>query len=168
MKKHLHVLLALLVLALPAALRAADGPGHSPGQAEWAELFGDASLPVVWQSADAAAKNIGTALAAGKFDGVADWAETIHLAAHALADQVKLPDAEAKKRLDAALTQAAKIADDVLDGAQHAEAAATAAAFKRLQAALALAQTRLPREITAAPPQAPRFAKAKKHDDHAH
>lgn len=168
MKTIPSLLLAFLVAAWPAALHAAEAPGQTAEKPEWAELFGDAPLPVVWQSADAAAKHIGTALAAGKFDGVADWAETIHLAAHALADQVKLPDAEAKKRLDAALTQAAKIADAVLDGAQHAEAATTAAAFKRLQAALALAQIRLPREITTAAAQTPRFAKAKQPDAHAH
>jgi hypothetical protein len=144
------------------------GPGHSHGEPEWAVLFGDASLPVVWQSATAAAEKINAALTAKKMDGIPDWAETVHLAAHALSDQVKLPNAEAKKRLDAALGQAAKIADEVLDGAQHNEAAKTAAAFKRMQSALTLAKTRLPKEITEAAPQTPRFATARKHDDHDH
>lgn len=169
--KSLRLLLVLAgsaLLASPVIHAGPAGPVHSHGEPEWAALFGDASLPVVWQSATAAADRINAALAAKKMDGVADWAETIHLAAHALSDQVKLPNAEAKKRLDAALSQAAKIADEVLDGAQHNETAKTAAAFKRLQAALTLAKTRLPKEITEAAPQTPRFASARKHDDHDH
>lgn len=167
----LRFLLALAAGALLADRIVHAGPagsGHSHGEPEWAALFGDAALPVVWQSATAAADKINAALAGEKMDGVTDWAETIHLAAHALSDQVKLPNPEAKKRLDAALSQAAKIADEVLDGAQHSEAAKTAAAFKRLQAALTLAKTRLPKEVTAAAPQTPRFATTGKHGDHDH
>lgn len=141
-------------------------PDHR--QAEWYELFGDAPLPVVWQSAQASLAKITAAVSAKSSDGVADWAETIHLAAHALVDQVQLPDAERKKRLDAALEQAARIADEVLDAAHHHEAEKLAESSRRLHAAMTLGRTRLPREITEAPPQTPRFAKAPKHEDGDH
>lgn len=144
--------------------------GHAHGaEPEWGELFADASLPVVWQSAAASAERISTALGARTTEGVAAWAETIHLAAHALIDQVKLDDTERKKRLDAALEQAAKIADEVLDAAQHNEYEKASVAFKRLQSALAVAKTRLPKEIVDAPAETPRFAEAPAHgDDHGH
>jgi hypothetical protein len=130
---------------------------------EWAELFGGASLPVVWQSANAAADKIAAAISAKSFDGVADWAETLHLASHALEDQVKLADAERQKRLKGALEQAAKIADEVLDAGNHKEAEKLADSFRRMNAALKLAATRLPKEITDAPKQEVRFAKASGH-----
>jgi hypothetical protein len=149
-----------------AAGPSADAP--APDAPEWAELFGDASLPVVWQSAQASTERIAAALAAQRMDGVADWAETIHLAAHALMDQVRLPDAERQKRLSAALRQAAMLADEVLDAAQHEEATRAAAAFKRLSSALTLAQHGLPKDITASPAGEPRFAKASAHGDHDH
>ena len=158
-------LTALFALSVALGASAAPGDDHShDGKPEWDELFGGASLPVVWQSVTASAEKIAAAIAAKKSDGVADWAETIHLASHALIDQVKLPDAERKKRLDAALVQAAKLADGVLDGANHREPDKTADTFKRLQSALTLAKIRLPKEITEAAPETPRFAKAPKHD----
>jgi hypothetical protein len=180
--KSIRSLLALTAVLTASILVHAHPQGHDEvrpepppppqkdfSKAEWFELFGGASLPVVWQSATASAEKITEALAAGKGEGIADWAETIHLASHALIDQVDLLEEERKKRIDAALTQAAKLADEVLDGAQHNETAQTAAAFKRLQAALNLAKMRLPKEITEAPAQTPRFAKAGKHEgDHKH
>lgn len=167
--KILQLLTALAALALAAGASAAPGHDHSHEETpEWAELFGDASLPVVWQSITASTEKITAAVATQKSDGVADWAETIHLAAHALIDQVELPDAGRKKRLDAALEQAAKLADEVLDAAQHEAIDQLAAAFKRLQSALLLTQSRLPRDITAAPPESARFAKAGKHGNHSH
>lgn len=119
---------------------------------EWAELFGGAALPVVWQSARTAAAKIDAALAAKRFEGVADWAETIHLAAHALLDQVRLGDAERQKRLNGALRQTAKIADDVIEAANHKESEQLAASFRRLNAALSLVASRLPTEVVAAVP----------------
>lgn len=168
--KLLQLLIVLVACSLASIASAAPGTGHShDAQPEWAELFGDAPLPVVWQSTTASLDRITAALSAKKMAGVADWAETVHLATHALIDQVKLPDAERKKRLDAALEQAAKLADAVLDGANHNEPDQTAAAFKRLQATITLAKARLPKEITDAPAATPRFAKAPKHDaDHKH
>lgn len=155
----------MLLAVTAATFGAAAGPGAKP---EWADLFGDAPLPVVWQSMTAAAARAAAALGAPKLDGVADMAETIHLGAHALSDQVQDADAEKKKRLTAALTQAAKIADELLDAAQHGEPDVAKEALRRINAALALARSRLPQEITAAAPATPRFAKAPKHDDHAH
>jgi hypothetical protein len=151
-----------------AGAQSAVSTAPAPEAPEWAELFGDASLPVVWQSAQASTERIAAALAVQRMDGVADWAETIHLAAHALMDQVRLPDPERQKRLAAALRQAAMLADEVLDGAQHEEAARAAAAFKRLSSALTLARHGLPKDITAAPAGQPRFAKASAHGDHDH
>jgi hypothetical protein len=130
---------------------------------EWAELFGGASLPVVWQSASAASEKIDAALTAKKLDGVADWAETIHLASHALEDQIKVDDAERAKRLKGAFEQAAKIADDVLDAANHNEMDKAADAQGRLKSALALAKARMPKEILDAPKQEVRSAKSAGH-----
>jgi hypothetical protein len=130
---------------------------------EWAELFGGASLPVIWQSASAASEKIDAALATKKLEGVADWAETIHLATHALEDQIKIEDAERAKRLRGALEQAAKIADDVINAANHNEADKAADAQRRLKAALALAKTRMPKDILDAPKQELRFSKAAGH-----
>jgi hypothetical protein len=167
--KILQLLTAIAALALASVGSAAPGHDHSHEETpEWAELFGDASLPIVWQSITASAEKITATVTTQKSEGVADWAETIHLAAHALIDQVELPDIGRKKRLDAALAQAAQLADEVLDAAQHDEIDHLAAAYKRLQSALLLAQSRLPKEITEASPETPRFAKAGEHSDHAH
>lgn len=182
MKTSALLLTALFATASAATLSAGPGHGHghdaghahghaSAGQSEWSALFGEAPLPVVWRSATASRENIETALAAGKLDGVAAWAETIHLAAHALADQVKTPDEAAHKRLAAALAQAAKLADDVLDAAQHNNPRAATSSFTRLKSALTVAQSRLPAElIEAAAAQAvePRFASEPAHKDHKH
>jgi hypothetical protein len=156
------VFTAFFTAAVAAAAPASD---HSHDEkSEWADVFGGASLPVVWQSMTASSERITAAIAAKKPDGIADWAETIHVAAHALIDQVKLPDAERKKRLDAALEQAAKLADEVSDAASHNEPDRMAEAFRRLRSALALAQSRLPKEVTEAATETPRFAKAAPHD----
>lgn len=143
----------------PAAAGSPQGSEVAASQPEWAELFGDASLAVIWQSAWAASEKITAALADGKLAGIADWAETIHLAAHALVDQVKLEDSERTKRLHGALNQTAKIADDVLNHASHEAPDETAAAHQRLKSALALTKLRLPKAILEAPAQTPRFVK---------
>lgn len=153
-------------ILVPNTSGASAAPGSPPGseapgaQPEWAELFGDASLAVIWQSAWTASEKIAEALAERKLAGIADWAETIHVAAHALVDQVKLDDNERTKRLHGALNQTAKIADDVLNHASHNEPDETAAAHQRLKSALALAKLRLPKVIIEAPAQTPRFVKS--------
>ena len=164
------LLLVICVASLPVAGQEGKQQKKKPEtaakaakQPEWAELFGGASLPVVWQSVSAASDKIDQALAAKKLEGVADWAETIHVGAHALEDQVKVADADRAKRLKGALEQAAKIADAVINGANHNEPDQAADAQRRLKAALALAKTRLPKEIIDAPPQTPRFAKVSGH-----
>jgi hypothetical protein len=155
---------ASLALTANAAEEKTAAPAEKKGSApEWAELFGAASLPVVWQSASAASEKIDAALATKKLDGVADWAETIHLASHALEDQIKVDDAERAKRLKGAFEQAAKIADDVLDAANHNEMEKAVEAQRRLKAALALAKTRMPKEILSAAKQEVRFAKSAGH-----
>ena len=160
-----RILKSLIAFALSAAaaftLRAAEEKAKKAP--EWADLFGGASLPVVWQSAAAASEKIDAALAARKLDGVADWAETIHLASHALEDQVRLDDPERAKRLKAAFDQAAKIADDVINAAKHNEADKAADAQRRLKSALALAKVRMPKEILDAPQQEVRSAKPAAH-----
>jgi len=143
----------------PAAPAFPQG-SEAAAQPEWAELFGDASLAVIWQSAWAASENITAALADRKLAGIAGWAETIHVAAHALVDQVTLDDSERNKRLRGALNQTAKIADDVLTHASHEKPDETAAAHQRLKSALALAKLRLPKAIVEAPAQTPRFVKS--------
>jgi hypothetical protein len=159
-----RLILALLAVGLILPASAAEKKA-SPAEVaqkgdvpEWAELFGGASLAVVWQSASAASDKIAAALAGGKLEGVADWAETIHLAAHALSDQVKLDEADRAVRLKGSLAMAARIADDVLEGANHKEIDEAADAYRRLRSALLLAQSRLPKPIVDAPPQEVRFA----------
>jgi hypothetical protein len=149
-----------LVLALTASAAEEEKKADAP---EWAELFGGASLPVVWQSASAASEKIDAALAARKLDGIAEWAETIHLALHALDDQVRVEDPERAKRLRAAFRQGAKIADDVLNGANHNEADEAAEAQRRLKSALALAKLRMPKEILEAAKQDVRSADSSAH-----
>ena len=159
--KILRILTSLVAFtAAPLALSTRAAEEKKAKAPEWAELFGGASLPVVWQSASAASEKIDAALAAKKLDGVADWAETIHLASHALEDQAKVDDAERAKRLKAAFRQAAKIADDVLNAANHNEPEKAADAQRRLKSALALAKSRMPKEILDAPKQGVRCAKA--------
>lgn len=163
----LLVVLSAVALALtaPAAEKtnaSAKAAAKEPAP-EWAELFGGASLPLVWKSISAASEKIDAAMAANELGGVAAWAETIHLGSHALDDQVKLEDPERAKRLKGALEQAAKIADDVINAANHKEADQVAEAQRRLKSALALAKIRLPKEVLQATEQAPRFAKPATH-----
>lgn len=148
------------LFALVAALICRGAEANKGDVPEWAELFGGASLPVVWQSALAASDKIAATLEGNQLSGVAEWAETIHLASHALADQVKLEDPERARRLKAALDQAARIADDVLDAANHKEPDKAAEALRRLRSALALARLRLPQAILDAPAQEVRTVKA--------
>jgi hypothetical protein len=163
MKTHRILPSLLTCAALSLALTASAAEPGKANAPEWAELFGGASLPVVWQSASAASEKIDAALAEKNLHGVADWAETIHLASHALDDQIKVDDAGLAKRLKAALQQAAKIADDVLDAANHNETDKAAEAQRRLKSALALAKARMPKEILDAPKQDVRFAKSAGH-----
>jgi hypothetical protein len=163
MKIHRIASSLLAIVAALVALSTQAAEEKKASAPEWAELFGGASLPVVWQSASASSDKIDAALAAKKLEGVASWAETIHLASHALEDQVKVSDAARAKRLKGAFEQAAKIADDVLDAANHNELEKAAEAQRRLKSALALAKSRMPKEILDAPKQEPRFAKASGH-----
>ena len=163
MKIHrmLAPLFAFIAASLALSMQAAEE--RKAKVPERAELFGGASLPVVWQSASTASEKIDAALAGKQLDGVAGWAETIHLASHALEDQVKVDDTERARRLKAAFEQAAKIADDVINAAKHNEADKAADAQRRLKSALALAKSRMPKEILDAPKQEVRFAKPAGH-----
>ena len=117
-----RIVLALLALAAASLSCAADqaDPKVSTEKAkkppEWAGLFGDASLPLVWQSAAAASDKIAAALAEKKLDGIPDWAETIHLASHALQSQAKADTPERQANLSDAFRLSARIADDITAG----------------------------------------------------
>lgn len=157
-------LLLLLGIASPAVIVPAASDAKPAGAAvapaaekpEWAETFGGTALPAVWQAAVAARERIAAAVAAKQFDGISEAAERVHLAAHAIDDQLTLPDPERARRLRAALRQAAKLADDLLEAASHSEPEKTAEAFRRLQSALRLVQLRLPTEITDSAPASTR------------
>lgn len=155
--------LRLLLVSLAANLALAATPPPTPpapaAAPEWAELFGGASQPAIWQSIEAAAAKVTAALAGGQTTGVAAWAETVHLGAHALVDQVKPEDPERAQRLHAVLEHAARLADEVIATAGRNEIDLAAAAHRRLLSALALARLRLPPTITQAPPEAIREAK---------
>lgn len=163
MKIHRILITLTALVAGSFAFTATAAETKKEDAPEWAELFGGASLPVVWQSVSAASDKIDAALAAKKLAGVADWAETVHLGSHALDDQIKIVDAERAKRLRGALAQAAKIADAVLDAANHDEMDKAADAQRRLKSALALAKIRLPKDILDAPKQEVRFTKSVEH-----
>jgi hypothetical protein len=155
--------LRLLLVSLAASLALAAPPPPNPPAPttapEWAELFGGASQPAIWQSIEAAAAQVTAALAGGQTAGLAAWAETIHLGTHALVDQVKPENPERAQRLHAVLEHAARLADEVIATAGRKEIDLAAAAHRRLQSALALARLRLPPTITQAPPEAIREAK---------
>ena len=155
--------LRLLLVSLAASLALAAPPPPTPPAPttapEWAELFGGASQPAIWQSIEAAAAQVSAALAGGQTAGVAAWAETIHLGTHALVDQVKPENPERAQRLHAVLEHAARLADEVIATAGRKEIDLAAAAHRRLQSALALARLRLPPAITNAPPATVREAK---------
>ena len=155
--------LRLLLVSLAANLALAATPPPTPpapaAAPDWAELFGGASQPAIWQSIEAAAAKVTAALAGGQTAGVAAWAETVHLGAHALVDQVKPEDPERAQRLHAVLEHAARLADEVIATAGRKEIDLAAAAHRRLQSALALARLRLPPAITNAPPATVREAK---------
>ena len=154
--------LRLLLLALAGSLALAATPPTPPAPAaapEWAELFGGASQPAIWQSIETAAAKVTAALAGGQTAGIGAWAETVHLGAHALVDQITPEDPERARRLHAVLEHAARLADEVLATAERKEIDLAAAAHRRLQSALALARLRLPPAITNAPPATLREAK---------
>jgi hypothetical protein len=149
------------------ARRAAGRPGAETKKAKLPSGPGSSAEPRCRSSGKAlptASEKIAAALAAKKLDGVADWAETIHLAAHALEDQIKIDDAERAKRLIGALEQAAKIADDVLDGANHNESGESRrGAYAASRPRSHWRRAGLPKEIVDAPKQAVRFAKSAGH-----
>src|SRR5215212_4012212 len=147
--------------AQPAEKKQTDPTKKAP---EWAGLFGDASLPVIWQSAAAASEKIAAALADKKLDGIPDWAETIHLASHALQSQVKIDDADRQANIADACRLSARIADDVTAAAWADDVTKTDAAYQRVKTALAIAQRNLPKEIVSASPQKLRFAKKERRE----
>lgn len=155
-----------LALAFVAPVFAAENSAKEKAQPppEWAALFGDASLPVVWQSAAAASEKIATALADKKLEGIPDWAETIHLASHALQTKAKVDEVDRQADIVDAFRLAARIADDVTAQAWAGNVDKTNSAYQRVKLALAIAQRNLPKEIVSGPPQAVRFAKKERHE----
>src|SRR6266487_3536085 len=94
-----RILICLVVVFAVSFAFAADSTDKkktekAKKQPEWTGLFGGAPLPLVWQSASAASEKIAAALAEKKLDGIPDWAETIHLASHALQSQAKVSEAD--------------------------------------------------------------------------
>ena len=149
MKIHNALLLLGLAFAAPAFAADASKEKTAAEKAkqppEWAGLFGDASLPVIWQSAAAASDKIAAALTDKKLDGIPDWAETIHLASHALQSQAKMADADKQANLVDAFRLAARIADDVTAAAWAKDVEKTNTAYQRVKLALAIAQRSLPK-----------------------
>ena len=165
-----RIVLALLALAAGSLACAADQADQKASTEkakkppEWAGLFGDASLPLVWQSASAASDKIAAALAEKKLDGIPDWAETSPPASHPMQSQAKADTPERQANLSDAFRLSARIADDITAGAWSNDVTKTNDAYQRAKVALAIAQRSLPKEIVAAPPQAVRFAKKVKRD----
>ena len=165
------LLASVLVFAFSSVALAADNTSQKSDTVkkekrppEWAELFGNASLPVVWQSATAASEKIAAALADKKLDGIPDWAETIHLAAHALQSQAKVENPDRQADMADACRLAARIADDVTAAAWANDIEKTNTAYQRVKLALGIAQRNLPKEIVNAPPQTVRFAKKERRE----
>jgi hypothetical protein len=148
MKTHLALLLTLGLGTLPLAAAPGHDHDHDFAAPEWAEAFGQVPLTAVWQILRDAEAAITAALARRRFDALVDPAETLHLAAHALLEKVRLPDEGRQIRLAAALNQAARLADEVQAHARTDQPDHAAAAFGRLRAAIHLARLRLLAEIT--------------------
>lgn len=152
---------ATFLLSVVALAASDDSHGHAK-KSDWPKLFGDASPALIWQSVLAATEKIEAAAAAKSMDGMKDWSKTAFFGLHALQEKVKQPDANRQKRLEAALTQAARIADSLVEAAYHKEADKVPAAMARLKSALQLIALRLPEEITSARAETPRFNKSSK------
>jgi hypothetical protein len=164
-----RIVACLLVLTLATVIPAAENPekqttDKAKKAPEWSGLFGDASLPVVWQSAAAASEKIAAALADKKLDGIPDWAETIHLASHALQSQAKVDDADRQANMADAFRLSARIADDVTAAAWANDVTKANDAYQRVKLALAIAQRNLPKDIVNASPQKVRFAKKERRE----
>jgi hypothetical protein len=162
--KSLRLLVGLLTLTVASFTLAADSAKKEKGPPEWAELFGNASLPLIWQSATAASEKIAGALAEKKVDGIPDWAETIHLASHALQSQAKVENPDRQADMADAFRLAARIADDVTAAAWANDVAKTNVAYQRVKLALAIAARNLPKDIVNASPETVRFAKKERRD----
>jgi len=138
---------------------------------EWREHYGDASLPLVWKSLLAAQDALLDGLGRGEnLPGLTRYAETIHLTAHALLDQVVLPQAIERQRLDAALAQTAALADALLEPLHHGDRHAAHATFSRLSSAIGVLKIRLSEQVQTeaeALADEPIFAPAPTHD-HTH
>jgi len=138
---------------------------------EWREHYNDALLPLVWKSLIAAQDALLDGLGRGEdLPALTRYAETIHLTAHALLDQVLLPQVMERQRLDAALAQTAALADTLLEPLHHSDRHAAHATFSRLASAIGVLKIRLPDEIqhqAAQLSEEPIFATAPAHD-HKH
>jgi len=138
---------------------------------EWREHYSNASLPLVWKSLLAAQNALLDGLGRGEdLPSLTRYAETIHLTAHALLDQVLLPQVMERQRLDAALAQTAALADSLLEPLHHGDRHAAHATFSRLVSAIGVLKIRLPEEIQHEADQigtGPIFAAAPAHD-HKH
>jgi len=138
---------------------------------EWREHYGDASLPLVWKSLLAAQDALRDGIdRAEALPGLTRYAETIHLTAHALLDQVALPQPAEQQRIEAALAQTAALADALLEPLHHGEQLASRATFSRLSSAIGVVKLRLPESVqhqAEQTPEEPIIAPAPAHD-HAH
>jgi|GEM_PF-885764 len=115
---------------------------------EWREHYGDASLPLVWKSLLAAQDALLDGLGrAENLPGLTRYAETIHLTAHALLDQVALPSPAEQQRIEASLAQTAALADALLETLHHSDRHAAHATFSRLTSAIGVVKIRLPETI---------------------
>jgi len=140
---------------------------------EWREHYSNASLPLVWKSLLAAQDALLDGL--GKADnlaGLTRYAETIHLTAHALLDQVSLPRPAEQQRIEASLAQTAALADALLEPLHHSELLAAQATLSRLSSAIGVLKIRLPDQVQSQAEQLADeaiFAEAPAHDlDHKH
>jgi len=158
-----------------------DHAGHSHGgpapqvaiehSDEWREHYGDASLPLLWKSLLAAQDALHDGLGRGEnLLGLTRYTETIHLTAHALLDQVALPQPAEQQRIEASLAQTAALADTLLEALHHGDRHAAHAAFSRLTSAIGVLKIRLPETVQTQAEQLtaePIFAPTPTHD-HKH
>jgi len=138
---------------------------------EWRAHYSSASLPLVFKSLLAARDALRYGLDQdAELPALTRYAETIHLTAHALLDQVVLPQPAEQQRLNASLAQTAALADALLEPLHHSERAAARTSFSRLNSAIGVVSIRLPELLQSQAEQlseAPIFAPAPAHN-HAH
>ncbi len=103
-----------------------------------------ASAAEAWTAAQDGMKEMGDLITAKKLKSVHEAEVKVVAALKGLGANSAMVEGDKKKRLDAALAQAAKLADSTHDAADDGQQAKTEAEFKKLQGSLKLIEAQYP------------------------